>query len=592
MGIRNKKAFSLVEIMVAIVCTFIVGIGFFAIQRNLSKGDADLKVINTIIEKKRVFDTVLSDRKAFLNTINRPENANMACLRNGGSCDNRYIANTYNENQDRIVVYDQNNQLFYDGRATNTKGFTDKGTACDGFKYDGEGNDECPIGFAVSWFVGNADVTKANNITFVAKMVYNPSDKNSQKRKINSQVNSQMSAYDSAQIFSLKDRPNTTVISCMQGSTEIFNGGVYRFFETANVNIGSTCASEARVCTVINGAASLSGSYTNTTCTQNCYGEFSSCTAPCGGGTRTFTRQIERNDWGLDCAYPTGYTEACNTQSCAAITDCQVTWGPCSQPCGGGQQNFTITTPAANGGLACPTGPRACNTQSCAVPTDCQGTWAPCSQTCGGGQQAFVISTAPTNGGAACPVSPRTCNPQACPPINPPVDCAGTWGSCSATCGTGQQNFVVTTPASNGGAACPTSPRDCNTQACDIDCAGDWGSCSRNCGGGTQYFNATATQSGNGVACPISPRSCNEQACPTTEPPLVVVDCAGTWGSCSKTCGGGSQTFAVTTQPANGGLACPTSRACNEQACPVDCAGSWGSCSKTCGGGEEVFNMT
>lgn len=57
------------------------------------------------------------------------------------------------------------------------------------------------------------------------------------------------------------------------------------------------------------------------------------------------------------------------------------------------------------------------------------------------------------------------------------------------------------------------------------------------------------------------------------------VDCAGSWSAwstCSKECGGGTQTrtFIVTTQPANGGAACPTSpesRSCNTLACGSQC---------------------
>ena len=45
-----------------------------------------------------------------------------------------------------------------------------------------------------------------------------------------------------------------------------------------------------------------------------------------------------------------------------------------------------------------------------------------------------------------------------------------------------------------------------------------------------------------------------------------------TWGSCSATCGGGTQARSCTSPvPANGGAACSgaTSQACNTQACPL-----------------------
>lgn len=127
------------------------------------------------------------------------------------------------------------------------------------------------------------------------------------------------------------------------------------------------------------------------------------------------------------------------------------------------------------------------------------------------------MTTAPSGNGVSCPISPQSCNTQACPPTTtptqPPVDCQGSWGSCSKTCGGGTQDFTVTTQAANNGIACPTSPRACNEQACPVDCAGSWGSCSASCGGGIEVFNVTTATSGGGNACPISPRSCNPQAC-------------------------------------------------------------------------------
>eukprot|EP00928_Gymnodinium_smaydae_P004794 TRINITY_DN11638_c0_g1_i4.p1 TRINITY_DN11638_c0_g1~~TRINITY_DN11638_c0_g1_i4.p1 ORF type:complete len:2405 (-),score=346.14 TRINITY_DN11638_c0_g1_i4:51-7265(-) len=78
---------------------------------------------------------------------------------------------------------------------------------------------------------------------------------------------------------------------------------------------------------------------------------------------------------------------------------------------------------------------------------------------------------------------------------------------------------------------------------------------------------------------------------------LTNQDCVaqpGGWGKCSKTCGGGKRSRHVRVlQPARGGgRACPpTSESCNTHHCPINCAGKWGpwgSCSKTCGGGTKV----
>merc|ERR1711970_1645795 len=168
------------------------------------------------------------------------------------------------------------------------------------------------------------------------------------------------------------------------------------------------------------------------------------------------------------------------------------------------------------------------------------------------------ISTASANGGVSCAVSGGATRSQSCNTAACPVDCVGAWGSwglCSATCGGGtqSQSYTISTASANGGTSCAVSggatrSQSCSIAACPVDCVGAWGSwglCSATCGGGTQsstYTISTASANG-GVSCAVSggatrSQSCNTAAC------AAVTDCVGAWGpwgTCSATCGGGTQ---------------------------------------------------
>ena len=184
------------------------------------------------------------------------------------------------------------------------------------------------------------------------------------------------------------------------------------------------------------------------------------------------------------------------------------------------------------------------------------GAWGSCSQTCGTGNQArtYAIATAAVNGGTSCSISHGTVAIQNCMTAGCPANCVGAWGSwgaCDLSCGSGSLSraYEVTTAAINGGVACASADADietqvCNTPACPVDCVGDW----------------------------------------------------GLWGACDLSCATGTQsrTYAVLTAATHGGVACDfadvetETKACNTAPCPVDCAGSWGlwgACDVTCGSG-------
>lgn len=111
-------------------------------------------------------------------------------------------------------------------------------------------------------------------------------------------------------------------------------------------------------------------------CVVSDWSQWTTCSKSCGGGTQTRNRTIEvpAANGGTACPTEMSQTQVCNAHVCPV--NCEVTewgqWSTCSKPCGGGTQTRTRTvkTPAANGGTACPTDlsqTQVCNSQACPV---------------------------------------------------------------------------------------------------------------------------------------------------------------------------------------------------------------------------------
>ena len=109
-----------------------------------------------------------------------------------------------------------------------------------------------------------------------------------------------------------------------------------------------------------------------------------------------------------------------------------------------------------------------------------------------------------------------------------PIDCVGSWGDwsdCSETCGGGQKTreYSVTTPSENGGEECSNQDGDtetgsCNRQACPVNCQGSWGNwsfCSKKYGDGRKFreYTITTPAANGGQACPYTNHRLEDTNC-------------------------------------------------------------------------------
>jgi len=267
-------------------------------------------------------------------------------------------------------------------------------------------------------------------------------------------------------------------------------------------------------------------------CVWGNWSGWTECSASCGGGSKRRNRAVVQapNAGGKACAPETKeVVMPCNTQLCGDCRDGKwgewSDWGSCSAKCGKAittRHRSVVVLPNSCGIL--PEGLKQefklCDLPLFAEDSDCRMTlwsdWSGCSSECNGIRQRVrrVASFAQGNGKscgnesltevADCNPMPGFAAPAACGPVKVMKDCALTewseWGSCSTSCGEGQQvrNRKVLQPSANGGKLCSGNlsiVRGCQIQSCPVQEAKDckwsswleWGTCASCSGQRTRH---------------------------------------------------------------------------------------------------------
>ena len=363
------------------------------------------------------------------------------------------------------------------------------------------------------------------------------------------------------------------------------------------------------------------------------WADWGACSVSCSDGTQVRARLCDNPPalrGGKPCAGPPSDRQACNEGPCPidGMFSNWFTWSPCTTSCGNGTRtrNRLCNNPHPQyGGVNCSdpwTMTEVCFVRPCPI-DGAFGKWSDwnsCSVSCGSGvQRRFRLcnSPPPQYGGAPCnnkTSGARICNDRPCP-IDGKFSDWTPWQTCSATCGSGQQQRfrACSQPKPQyGGQNCTgesLQTQRCNDRPCPVDgMFGQWTpwlACSAMCGTGRQHRNRACDSPRpeyGGKPCighANESKECFLRHCPIDGS----VSEWTVWSSCDKTCGNGTrqrQRNCDSPKPQYGGRDCSNhlqeSETCFLKHCPIDGKFSvwspWQACSLTCGNGSQTRSRT
>lgn len=175
----NKNGMGMVEVMVAAAMAAMVSLGVATMMQNSMKESRRVQMLDTLKNKKILFENMLRDPDIWSATLNGNASAGTAPFNTlaSGTTATAEIAYT---SPAEFKLYNSDGSLAHDllGQSDMTgNGFSERGTACSTFNGNtNAGNDNCPISYRL--LVAADCLTGASctnpSLKLVARLVYNP----------------------------------------------------------------------------------------------------------------------------------------------------------------------------------------------------------------------------------------------------------------------------------------------------------------------------------------------------------------------------------------------------------------------------------